>query len=288
MPSRTRLAFVAAGILACLSGEALAQDTVPSSTNSPSKEDASDGKAQDKQPGSDEFSLPIRIIGDPGKAESADRRADESAKREQDDLAAQQSMAESTEQIVIISWFQFYLAAGGAAALIISLGLAINANSIARRVGKAQVRAYLSLKEIECRVRNDGFHVRFITPNKGQSPALDVTVDIAFKVELKSSGRQVSKMKHSRLAVPDIASGDDGISQWFIFSADFIEIARMVIDSSTGCVAIGEGVLWYKDVFNKRWEIPFCRFGFVDTKRDTTILGVDFIVGERTKENYVE
>lgn len=69
------------------------------------------------------FSLPVRIVEEPEDAERAKTREANSDSREQRDLAAQESMANSTEEILLVSWAQIILGVVGTSALLYSLSL---------------------------------------------------------------------------------------------------------------------------------------------------------------------
>ncbi|OJU36118.1 MAG: hypothetical protein BGN94_24690 [Rhizobiales bacterium 68-8] len=113
-------------------------------------------------------------MDNPGEAERTRRREDDADQRERDDLAAQQSMAESTQRIVVISWWQLGLATGGTLLVFGSLAAAFNANRIAREIGRDQSRAYLHMNSAEFTWGNEqGGHpiIVLTVKNTGQTPA---------------------------------------------------------------------------------------------------------------------
>lgn len=96
-----------------LLGAAYAQNAVILPGDNPAIEDAGVSQTEGESGEASHFPLHIRIVAYPEEAERAERRAEDAAQRERDDLAAQQSMAESTEQIVVISLQKLILGAFG-------------------------------------------------------------------------------------------------------------------------------------------------------------------------------
>lgn len=184
--------IIAAALVLAVFGEAKAQNPVNAPADSPSIEKATQGQPGDGASSQDDFSFPVRIVEDPIEAQSAKIRADESAERERRDLAAQESVAKSTEQIVVISWFQIALASIGTLALFASLCFNYSATKAAVVSAKAAMasvhagRAWLSLDVIsydtvdgatitsasDDRRCNQGILFKFGVINIGQTPAI--------------------------------------------------------------------------------------------------------------------
>ncbi|MCY0149772.1 hypothetical protein OEG84_19180 [Hoeflea sp. G2-23] len=177
MSKRYWIIFIAFG-LAALTSEAKAQYPVPSTADRPPIENGGDQSAREYDRTTGQFAIPIIIIEDAENAERAERREADSDQRERDDLTAQQSMAESTERIVFISWWQLGLATAGTILVFGSLGAAFWANWIARDTAKRQLRAYVAVpggvlspvKDSKTKLRYD---IRI--ENTGQTPAYNVS-----------------------------------------------------------------------------------------------------------------
>lgn len=175
---------------------------VPSSAGSQSPESAvgeqsdshRDGASSQREPLG--FSLPVRILEEPGEAENAERQQHESAQREIEDLIAQQSMARSTEEIVLWTQLQFAIAFLGTGALLYSLYLnrkatlaAVEAASLAREaisVERAWV-TYLqhSLIDVTDSVVGEifireGILISLHWQNSGRTPAVEVECHFKF------------------------------------------------------------------------------------------------------------
>lgn len=144
------------------------------------------------------FGLPVRILEEPEEAEDAKRQQQESAQREIDDLIAQQSMANSTEEIVLWTRLQFLLAFGGTCALIYSLHLnrtatnaAVKAADAAREALGAE-RAWLTFRRFEAGTVegseivgvkiNKGFLLQLEWTNCGRSPSIRTNIFVTKKV----------------------------------------------------------------------------------------------------------
>lgn len=135
-----RLAIIALG-LTLLLGKAEAQNAVDPSADGPSVEQSSAEDTQGDSKPAHEPAFPVRIVEDPEDAARAERREDDSDEREKEDLAAQNSMAKATEQIVTLSWYQFGLAAFGTFIAAVGTGAVIYSLHLARESNKMTVRA---------------------------------------------------------------------------------------------------------------------------------------------------
>lgn len=83
-------------------------------------------------------------------------------------------MAESTEQIITVSWWQLGLTTAGTIAVFLSIYAAFKANKITREIGQAQVRAYLAIRITPPDIFNGQTDFKFKIENTGQSPATNV------------------------------------------------------------------------------------------------------------------
>lgn len=142
--------------------------------------------------------LPVRILEEPEQSEDAKRQEKEAAEREIEDLAAQKSMAESTEEIVFWTMLQFALAFLGTCALIYSLFLnrrATNAAVAAANAARDAIgveRAWLMWQnfvigdvkdsEVDGLFVKDSTYFLAVWINSGRSPAVDVRCSIQFRV----------------------------------------------------------------------------------------------------------
>ncbi|MCB4770086.1 cytochrome P450 [Ancylobacter sp. Lp-2] len=134
----------------------------------------------------DGAALRVQVVEDLADAERAERADEESRRREASDLAAQQSMADSTRQLVDISWWQGAFALAGAVlslvgtvAVVVALWLSREANRAAMRavelsekVARTELRAYLVFEDVVVDQRpSRPMGVSFLFRNCGSTPA---------------------------------------------------------------------------------------------------------------------
>jgi hypothetical protein len=147
--------------------------------------------------GASQFSLPVRILEEPDEAMDAKRQQQEGVQREKEDLIAQQSMARSTEEIVLWTRLQFLLALAGTGALLYTLRLnrkATNAAVAAAEAAYGVERAWMSfhmhiLKTIDNQWTDDGlvnlgkhFELSLVWRNEGRSPALNCNSRMVWQI----------------------------------------------------------------------------------------------------------
>lgn len=113
----------------------------------------------------------------------------ETQRREQD-LAAQQGMAEWALWIVILTGAQAALSLLGVVLLVRNLGLAREANEVAREVGRDQTRAYVYVEKVEYTGDSTNPFVAWIK-NGGQTPAKEVQSFIFLGVTSKTKNKIV-------------------------------------------------------------------------------------------------
>lgn len=134
-----------------------------------------------------EPSIPVRIIESEESARARESRERESNQREKDDLIAQQRMADATEamndatqSMKNAAWWSFGAVALGTALLVYTLLLTREANKsareaveVTRKIGQAQVRAYISVVSIHGQPIPNHSGTRFTVRirNTGASPA---------------------------------------------------------------------------------------------------------------------
>lgn len=141
---------IAFGLILAFS-EAKAQDSVPPSADSPTietgdKENIADDNAKSNV--ISKYSITVRVRRDAEEAKRTEARESISDAREQRDLAAQESMAESTDLIVTISWWQLLLAAVGTFTAILGTGGLIYSLFLNRAATRAAVKAADAAKEV--------------------------------------------------------------------------------------------------------------------------------------------
>ncbi|MVA97651.1 hypothetical protein GN330_10380 [Nitratireductor sp. CAU 1489] len=162
MAIRSLIAAFAIGLCLCASGQAQEQ-----SDSSQRQEDAEQAPA-------DNLYAPFRveIVEDQAEADTRQRREAESRKREEDDLIAQQGMNSATELMANYAWWQTVATWVGAILVAGTLVLMIYANKSAvqaanaamqgvkdaRRIGQAQVAAYLAIEGGEFTLTEQSFH----------------------------------------------------------------------------------------------------------------------------------
>jgi hypothetical protein len=160
----------------------------------------------------DKVQQPDHSVSLAGSAEAELHRIREEAadQREKDDLAAQQSMAKSNDEIVTISWFQLALAAIGSVLVFLSLGAAFYSNWLARE--SVRITQDTAKRELRAYVFNDGvdwlgemldghlqrFMFKIFWRNCGVTPAYECDVAI-WKRVIKSS----DEITDTTFLVPD-------------------------------------------------------------------------------------
>jgi|GEM_PF-1321084 len=99
------------------------------------------------------------------------------------DLAAQQSMAESTYWMNVAAIATVIFTAWGAFLLWRTLIATQETVAITRRIGEAQTRAYMTTSGAEAVYRDGQLHVTVHAQNTGQSPALAVRTQTFIAIE---------------------------------------------------------------------------------------------------------
>jgi len=217
--------------------------------------------------------LAVVIVEDDAAAEARKRREAEAEQREKDDLVAQQgmniatqAMNEATQSMKRAAWWSFGAIAVGTALLIVTLHLTRQANKSARdavaatrEVGKAQVMAYLSIKESKAFIDDrDGIIFSVTVKNFGQSPARDahaiasvwVNREIALPERMGGKTANLSVEVFSRsLRLGDIAAGETIASG--AYSTHDLSFPVDVVRNAEGVIIAGPGSIgvFAKDVF---------------------------------------
>ena len=175
MLSRAWLAAIAFGV-AALSGSSSAQSPEKAKPNQPESQGQNSGGDGRAAP----FSVPVRILEQPEESESAKLEKEVAAKREVEDLLAQQSMANLTEQIVFWTKLQFALGVGGTIALLYMFHLTRKATKaaeaavdITRQIGQSEIRAYLAVTSGKYEIDHRKILCGFTVQNSGPTlPAI--------------------------------------------------------------------------------------------------------------------
>lgn len=150
-------------------------------TDSPAPQESTDKQTPEELTPAFEHEQPSSTIESKRPAEPAcDTLCQEAEQREKDDLKAQEAMASSAEDLVVITWWQFGAGGAGITLLIYTLYLtrnatnaAIEANRIARESAERQLRAYVFVKNSRRTRRKDTdpWVIEAHIKNFGQTPA---------------------------------------------------------------------------------------------------------------------
>lgn len=125
------------------------------------------------------------IEGRRATEDAAEARREAAEQREKDDLVAQETMAESAEELLGLTQWQIYVGGAGISLLVATLILtiratnaAVEANKISRESVERQLRAYVFLDNKSFHVGGEapvsGPIVRASVINAGQTPAYDL------------------------------------------------------------------------------------------------------------------
>ncbi|TPJ33386.1 hypothetical protein [Mesorhizobium sp. B2-8-3] len=119
-----------------------------------------------------------------GKLEAREN-PDDSKYYEEQDRRAQKSMSDATEAMVFLTEVSIVLGLIGAGAIIWTLKVSRESNSIAREANEAQLRAYLLVKTVQAEFITNpttteivGVALKVTVQNGGQTPAMNVGHDI--------------------------------------------------------------------------------------------------------------
>jgi hypothetical protein len=157
--------------------------------------DASGHTTGDQEPAPDSAHSETITIEEPIEP-GCDARCQAAEQREKDGLVTQQSMADSTLNLVRLTYWQVGIGVLGLIALFYTLHLsrgatraAIQAAEAAKEsvtitsdTAKQQLRAYLNLSAAKISMEDDGrVHVKLTFKNGGQTPAYRVTIKTTLK-----------------------------------------------------------------------------------------------------------
>lgn len=198
--------------------------------------------------------------------------------RDEDDLHAQRDMAK---------WALLMLAATIAAAFAAFIGVVFiwNDTRVARKIGQAGVRAYVSVTDVELGIfeKHPFLIVRFILANKGNSPAIGTVVSYNIEVdEWGPSGKTVSKNSVlSQTIATDLQSGFTGPILELVEPFD-LDAAGIDTKINRGFQCIIEGDVTFTDVFDVVVPTPFKYTAYFEVrekevvKREGSLVPLDF------------
>lgn len=269
MPFRSWLYVAALGLIA-LGGSLQAQEQSDGGQN---------GTGAEHQPSQPlPPALPVRIIEDDESARSRQTAEAESRQREIDDLVAQQgvnaatqTINEATQSMKRAAWVSTGLGVLGAFLLALTLHLtreatraaregtnaAREAIAVTRKIGEAQVRAYVSADAIQVTNVFAGQVpvTEIVITNNGQSPAYRVKVISAFNYHIGDpDDRMMQQSGPRRAPLSTLGKTPISISGKFVRAVEPSEIERIASNEVTVCIA---GALIYQDVFGKTRRTVF-------------------------------
>lgn len=179
-----------------------------------------------------------------------------------DDLVAQQTSARAAEEMVLLGWLQFWLAAGGAFALLVTLMLtacatlaAVRANKLDKDSAERQLRAYVVVTSVRLHeAETPSPRITVIIKNTGQTPAYRLRTILCPKVtpvgrEDFTYGREISKRRA-------VLGGGQGCAIHSRFKSDrFAATLDRIVSKEATLFAFGEIV--YTDAFRAEWRTTF-------------------------------
>ncbi len=210
------------------------------------------------------FVFQVDVTESQAEAESSKRREAEARQREIDDLIAQQGMNAATQAMRQYSYVQTWLIGIGTALLIATLWLTIKANNsardavqVAREIGQAQTRAYLSFKvDVSDTGHNpdqNGILVTFAVNNSGASPAIGANIYTHIRWYPVNEYRDEEIVSWQLLA-SKVNIGAQGMASMVIFRVptDVIQATR----DSAFEIEISAKVCFF-DVFAREGQAPY-------------------------------
>lgn len=164
---------------------------------------------------SDEWGIPVRVLSAPTNPKEYSTTAEDHSKqeaRDEENLEAQRSIANSSHEISIYTYRQFWLgvfaAIFSAATLVTAIAAALYARKsahaahksvdITRKFSEAQTRAYVYAKSAKVNWFQEGAQAVITVVNCGTTPAKDFTL----------SGKIDFQLLKSRPAIPPLQTGN--------------------------------------------------------------------------------
>jgi hypothetical protein len=147
----------------------------------PPENDSGGIAERERAPSADPLPSPPPVEPETDTEQACGPRCEAAEQRANSDLVAQESMADSTKEIVGISEWQLYVGGVGIVFLVLTLVLtakatnaAVEANRIARKSAERQLRAYVTVEAIQTHPGDDPMAYKVEWKNTGQTPATDV------------------------------------------------------------------------------------------------------------------
>ena len=201
---------------------------------------------------------------------SCDARCQAAEQREKHGLEAQQSMATSAYDLVILTWWQFWVGVAGISLLFFTLYLTRQATQAAIRAAKAaeaavnvasvnaqhQLRAYVLIGTSEIEMGADGTAKITVTAiNAGQTPAKEFNLWLATSVLPYPFGGHILTPPPPpyKLSQSSIRPGGKAIAKQ----------TKAVSQENQAAMGRGEKAIYvsggatYFDVFGKEWETKY-------------------------------
>ncbi|PBB41818.1 hypothetical protein CK222_21955 [Mesorhizobium sp. WSM3866] len=189
-----------------------------------------------------------QATGDDIRKLEARENPDDSKYYEEQDRRAQKSAADAAQVMVFLTEVSIILGLVGAGAIIWTLAVSRESNSISRETAERQLRAYIHVTSVKLEHANDDFAPTITVnyKNFGQTPARNVinhlSVSFVIMGEAKGGKRKVSDERGYDLG----PSQDSSTSSHVSFDTGFSS-REMLVDNLVKLYVIGE--ITYKDVF---------------------------------------
>lgn len=207
----------------------------------------------------------------PGDAIEADSAKDEQADTDWCDLAAQQSMAESTNWMNWAAWAGVIFTVAGVFLVWRTLIATQDTVAVTRKIGEAQTRAYLSVLDFESEVTGNPepkITVKITLKNFGQTPARNVRFNVAW-----ASGPPPFPAELHKKVITD-ADGRGSIGPGMEFFAGvathvFSEKDKTMSHDEIGKILDGKSKFWifgvieYDDVFGSEHRTRFRHYMYI-------------------------
>lgn len=253
------------------------------------------------------WAIPVEIIENHAETEARQAREDRAEQRELDYLAAQKGVDKATQKLATYAIYQTILIALGTAVLIYTLYLTRQANraatrgahaaegavSVTRRIGEAQVRAYITATPKDFGRPKEAFFVDLTIKNCGQTPARNMALAADIKVLPYPHNRDGFSVGVGKIDLGETPN-QMGAGSEVTIGIGPAEFERKVFDAA----AKGKewrfyliGKITYRDVFGNQYFSEFCySYGTNGRKRDAPIeiLGGSQIMQRSTKVDVFE
>jgi hypothetical protein len=189
------------------------------------------------------------VVPESKQSTAADQRSDKGNDHQENDpdwcdLAAQESMANSTVWLKIAAWVSIGLSVPGLLLLGYTLRSTVESNRIATHTAQRQLRAYLTIDSVDMVDRK----VRVIVKNTGQTPAYGV--GFARDVEQINLGSKVIRGAMRPQTPPKAVVGRDGTLT--------VETSAIGILGTPDRPICASGIFRYTDAFGEARTTHYC------------------------------